>query len=573
MHGHLPQDIGVCIVVATALAYLARWARQPLLLAYIAAGVLIGPIGLGIISSAESIQALAEIGLVFLLFIVALEIDVPKLVKSGKAASAATLVQVAGSLLLAWGAALLLGYRGLPGVYLGLMAAFSSTMIVVKHLADRSELDTLPGRVILGILLAQDVLAVAVLAIQPNLGGFSAGQASPAFTLALSLGKGAALVGGAFFVGRIVLPRLLRTVATSPEILTVSGISWCFLVCWAAMQAGFSTAVGALLAGVSISQLPYTLDLVSKVRPLRDFFVTLFFVSLGMLLSVPTLRVLVAALVLSAVVIASRFLTIPPVLRMLGYDNRVGLLSAIHLSQISEFALVIVLTGVADAHAHIDSEIVSIVVLVLVITATLSTYLVTMSHPLVRRLVRWTRGTLLEDKPAKTLRQGGAAEAPIVLVGCFRVGSSLVQGLLGSSRRFKVIDFNPHLHQELLRLGVPAVYGDISHLDTLEHAGVEQAETLICSIPDDFLRGTTNRHLLAKLRKLNPTARIIVTAQSAPAALELYAEGADYVALPRLLTSERLMEVVGHIEAGDLEGIREREIEDLRRKSNALLDA
>ncbi len=573
MHSHLPQDIGICIVVATALAYLARWARQPLLLAYIAAGVLIGPIGLGIISNADSIQALAEIGLVFLLFIVALEIDVGKLVKSGKAASVATFVQVVGSVLLAWGVALLLGFRGLPGVYLGIMAAFSSTMIVVKHLADRSELDTLPGRVILGILLAQDLLAVAVLAIQPSLGGFSAAESSPIVTLGLALLKGAALVGGTILVGRFVLPRLLHAVGTSPEVLLISGISWCFLVSWAAMQAGFSSAVGALLAGVSLSNLPYTLDLVSKVRPLRDFFVTLFFVSLGMLLSVPTARVLVAALVLSVVVIAGRFITIPPVLRMLGYDNRVGVIGAIHLSQISEFALVIVLAGVSPVYRHIDSEIVSIVVLVLIITATLSTYLVQMSHSLARRLVRWTGGTLLEDAPAKAARHGGAIAAPIILVGCFRVGSSLVQALLDSSRSFKVVDFNPDVHQELLRLGIPAVYGDISHLDTLRHAGVDQAEILICSIPDDFLRGTTNRDLLAKLRKLNPTARIIVTAQSVPAAMELYAEGADYVALPRLLTAERLLEVLGRIESGDHDSLRGQELEALRKRSGAPLEA
>ncbi|HEU5179776.1 MAG TPA: cation:proton antiporter [Candidatus Polarisedimenticolia bacterium] len=573
MHSHLPQDIGICIVVATALAYLARWARQPLLLAYIAAGVLIGPIGLGIISNADSIQALAEIGLVFLLFIVALEIDVGKLVKSGKAASVATLVQVVGSVLLAWVVALLLGFRGLPGVYLGIMAAFSSTMIVVKHLADRSELDTLPGRVILAILLAQDVLAVAVLAVQPSLGGFSAGESSPIVTLGSALLKGAALVGGTILVGRLVLPRLLHSVGTSPEVLLISGISWCFLVSWVAMQAGFSTAVGALLAGVSIANLPYTLDLVSKVRPLRDFFVTLFFVSLGMLLSVPTARVLIAALVLSVVVIVGRFVTIPPVLRMLGYDNRVGVIGAIHLSQISEFALVIVLAGASPAYRHIDSEIVSIVVLVLVITATLSTYLAQMSHTLARRLMRWTGGTMLEDAPAKAARHGATEDAPIVLVGCFRIGTSLVHALLNAPRRFKVIDFNPEVHRELLRLKVPAVYGDISHLDTLEHAGVQRAEILICSIPDDFLRGTTNRELLAKLRKLNPTARIIVTAQSAPAALQLYAEGADYVAVPRFLTSDRLLDVLGRIESGDLDALRAQELEALKGRPGGPLGA
>jgi Kef-type K+ transport system membrane component KefB/Trk K+ transport system NAD-binding subunit len=572
MHSHLPQDIGLCIVVATALAFLARWARQPLLLAYIAAGVVIGPIGLGLISDAGSIQALAEIGLVFLLFIVALEIDVRKLVESGRAAAIATVVQVTGCVLLAWGAALLLGFRGLPGLYLGVMAAFSSTMIVVKHLADRSELDTLPGRVILGILLAQDVLAVAALAIQPNLGGFSQGQSSPFLTLLFSLLKGVGLVGGAILAGRKILPLLLRSVATSPEILMVSGISWCFLVSWVALAAGFSSAVGALLAGVSVSNLPYTLDWVSKVRSLRDFFVTLFFVSLGMLLSVPTPRVLVAAVVLSAVVVAGRFLTVPWILRTLGYDNRVGLIGAIHLSQISEFALVIVLIGVSDAYRHIDSEIVSIVVLVLVITATLSTYMVQMSHPLVRKLVRWTRGTMLEDPPARA-DHGGGGDASIVLVGCFRVGTSLVQGLLESSRKFKVVDFNPEVHQELLRLGVPCIYGDISHLDTLEHAGVEHADVLVCSIPDDFLRGTSNRQLLTKLRKLNPTARIIVTAESARAALDLYAAGADYVTVPRITTAERLLEVLARIESGDLEAVRDQELEVLERQGKATLGA
>jgi Kef-type K+ transport system membrane component KefB/Trk K+ transport system NAD-binding subunit len=573
MHSYLPQDIGLCIVVATALAYLARWARQPLLLAYIAAGVLIGPVGFGFISDAASIQALAEIGLVFLLFIVALEIDVRKLAESGWVALAATLVQVSGSVLLAWGAARLLGYQGLPAIYLGVVAAFSSTMIVVKHLADRSELGTLPGRVILAILLVQDVLAVVALAVQPNLGGASGAQSSLALALSLALMKGVALVGGVLLAGRFALPILLRSVALSPEIVMVSGVSWCFLVCWVAMAAGFSSAVGALLAGVSISSLPYSIDLVAKLRSLRDFFVTLFFVSLGMLLPIPTTRVVVASLVLAAVVVAGRFLTIPVVLRILGYDNRVGLLGAVYLSQISELALVIVLIGVSGPYQHIGPEIVSITVMVLVVTATASTYLVQMSHPLVRMAVRWMGGTILDDPQSKATRRHGKEDAPIVLVGCFRVGASLVQGLLDSSRSFKVIDFSPRINQEMERLGVPCVYGDISHLDTLEHAGVEHAEVLISSIPDDFLRGTSNQRLLTKLRKLNPSAKIIVTADSAPAALELYAAGADYVAVPRTLAADRLLEVLASIEAGDLENLRGREMADLQRQSGSPLSA
>jgi len=259
-------------------------------------------------------------------------------------------------------------------------------------------------------------------------------------------------------------------------------------------------------------------------------------------------------------VVVSRFLTVPVVLRLLRYDNRVGLIGAIHLSQISEFALVIMLVGVSDRYRHISTEIVSIVVMVLVATATLSTYLVLFSHGIVRGIVRGLGGTVLGDPQAEVVGRDAAAAAPIVLVGLFRTGSSLVRGLLDSGRAFRVIDFNPRAHRELQRLGVPCIYGDISHLDTLEHAGVEHAEMLISSIPDDFLRGTSNRALMTTLRRLNPTARIVVTAGSAGEALEFYREGADHVLVPSIVAADRLLGVLDDVDAGGLDALREREI-------------
>src|SRR5262245_1117423 len=252
MHANLLYDIGLSIVAATVLAYVARMARQPLLLAYIAAGVLIGPVGLGWIHDRDSIQTLAELGLAFLLFIVGLEIDLKKLIASGKVAAVTTVVQVAGGAVLGWGVARLLGFVGLAAAYIGAAVAFSSTMIVVKLLSDRSELDTAAGRVTLGILLLQDVLAIIVLAVQPNLGG-GAGGDSALLKMGLSALKGIGLVAGTLAVSRWVLPLLLKSVAKFPEILLVTAISWCFLVCYAAIKADFSSAMGALIAGVSIS--------------------------------------------------------------------------------------------------------------------------------------------------------------------------------------------------------------------------------------------------------------------------------------------------------------------------------
>lgn len=554
------QDIGVCIVAATLLAYVARMLRQPLLLAYIAAGVLIGPMGFKLITAQRATEKLAELGLAFLLFIVGLEIDVKKLIASGKVASITTLVQVAGSAALGYAMALALGYSGLPAIYLGVAIAFSSTMIVVKLLADRSELDTLPGHLTLSILLFQDVFAIVVLAVQPELGGSETG-ASPAMTVALSGLRGLGLVAGTMAISRWVLPPVFKSVSTAPEVLLLSAISWCFVVCWAAEHAHFSIAMGALIAGVSMASFPYALDVVAKLQTLRDFFVTLFFVSLGMLITPPTQAIIVATLALSLATIVTRLVTVIPVVRALGYDLRVGLLSALHVGQVSEFALVIALTGASVKYKHIDKDIVSIIVLTLVVTSTVSTYLIQYSHEIAARLVKLApESTPGAGPPGGGAGHGHGPSAPLVLVGCFRNASSLVHELRAAGRDFAVIDFNPAAHAALEKLGVKCTYGDIGYLDTLHHAGVPAARILIASVPDDFLRGTDNKRMLGLLRRVNPTARIVVAADRIALARELYEAGADYVLVPRILAAEKLHDVIQSIEAADWPTRRAQEI-------------
>ena len=567
MHAHILADLGLCIVSATVMSYLARLLRQPTLLAYIAAGVAIGPLGLGWIKEFDVIQQLAELGLAFLLFIVGLEIDVKKLAAAGKTAVATTGVQVLGSGLLCWGAALALGYGGLHAGYLGAALAFSSTMIVVKLLSDRSELDTAPGTITLSVLLLQDVAAIAVLAVQPHLGGaaasaHAAGGPSPLVTIGLALGKGLGLLVATLVVSRFVLPHLFRWVAKSPEVVLLSAVSWCFLVCYGAMQAELSVAMGALLAGASISTFPYTIEVVARIQTLRDFFSTLFFVSLGLLISRPTGGMLLATLALTVVVVLSRPITILPTLRALGWDNRTGLVSSLHLAQASEFAVVIALVGLA--RGHIDRDLVSLIVMTLVLTSTLSTYLIGSSHALAQRFMKGADDTVLADKHQReTRRQKRLHGAPLVLVGCFRVGSSLVGDLLACGKQFSVIDFSPAIHKGLTEMGVTATYGDISQLETLQHAGVAEAKMLVASIPDDFLRGTDNPKMLAALRKLNPSAKIVVASDSIAGALALYRAGADFVLVPRVLSARRLREVIEAEEKGELEAVRAAEIEAL----------
>jgi Kef-type K+ transport system membrane component KefB/CheY-like chemotaxis protein len=547
MHTGLLQDIGLCIVAATALAFVARLLRQPLLLGYIAAGIVIGPhIGLGWVHDEESISLLSELGLALLMFIVGLEIELPKLLVAGKPAAITTAVQVTIGAVLGWLAAVLLGYGGLAAAYLAAAAALSSTMIVIKLLSDRGELDTLPGKVTLGILLLQDVVAILIQVLQPSIG-----QDLPISRILLIIVRAAALVASSIVFSRYFLPFLFRWVATSPELLVLSAVSWCLFICFLALMLDFSLAMGALLAGVSISAFPYSLDVIAKIRGLRDFFVTLFFVALGMQLRRPDGAIIAHAFVLSTVVIASRFLSIWPTLRLLRYGHRVGLLSSIHLSQTSEFSLVIAVTGLLLHPDVVTERLFSLMVIVLIITATASTYLIQLSHPIARLLTPRSAGPLADGASGGHERRGAAAD--IVLVGCFRVGNALVPRLHAAGRDFAVIDFNPELHARLRAMGIRCMYGDISHFDTLEHAGVDHARVLVCSISDDFLRGTDNLTLLRSLRKLNPTAVIIVTAESIEKARQFYAQGADYVLTPPLTAADDLLEAIEDGLAGRLD--------------------
>ena len=564
-HDSILVDIGVAILAATVLAYVARLLRQPLLLAYIGAGLLIGPPGFGVVHNDEVIGELSELGLAFLMFIVGLEIDLKKLAASGRVAAPVAVGQVALCALIAYGAVRGLGFSGLPALYLGVASAFSSTMIVVKLLSDKSELDTVDGRLTLGILLVQDVLAIVVLALQPNL------QHPSLAPISVSLVAGVALVGGALAAARFVLAPLLHWAAKSPEIVLISAVSWCLLLGYCAVQAQFSIAMGALVAGVTLSALPYTPDVVAKIRGLRDFFVTLFFVALGMQLQLGAPQVVLSALVLSAVVVVSRFLTVAPMLYAAGYGPRIGVLVSLALAQAGEFALVIVSIGLALG--HIDREVTSIMALTLVITSTLSTYMVLANQRLAERGAALLERLGLGGRGLTQPADEGAATLPeVVLLGFHRTASSMLhQTRYGhDGRPLLVVDFSPEVYDKLRAMNVAVVYGDISHLDTLEHVGVEHARIVLSTVSDDFLRGTDNGALLRGVRRISPDARVIVCAETFEQARRMYAAGADYVVLPRVETARAFLEVLDAVENGALDDLRARALADLAERDEVL---
>jgi Kef-type K+ transport system membrane component KefB len=545
----LLSTIGICIAAAALLALVSWRFQQPLILAYLLTGVIIGPRVLNYVGDPASISAVAEIGLILLLFIIGLEIDLKKLASAGAPVLLTGALQVPICIALGLGFFYALGFRSHKGdyalLYLATTMSLSSTLVVVKLLYDKFEIDTLPGRITLGVLVIQDLWAVAMLAVQPNL-------VSPTLLpLALSLLKGAALVLTGLVVAKNLLPHLFRAVAKAPELVLVSALAWCFFLAAIASLIGLSREMGALIAGISLSTFPYSLDVIAKATSIRDFFVTLFFVALGMQIPVPNLRVVLLALAASAFLILSRLIVVPPILYALRLGHRTSLIPAINLANISEFSIVIASLGLV--RQQIMPEVLTIVILTFAITSVVSTYMINSNHAVQQRLASALRRIGLRDLDTASIAAEEASDRPhsVVFLGFFRDASSILyefeRGAAqagGKGRDFlshvMVIDFNPRVIQELRKRGIACTYGDIAHVDTLHHAGIEEAELVVCSITDDILRGTTNLRLMRNIRRLNQNTKVVVTSEHVKQALELYEEGADFVYMPRLHSAKEI---------------------------------
>lgn len=555
MH-ELIRDITLCILFAWMLGLLAHFSRQPLILAYLIAGFCIGPFGAGWVKSQESISVISELGLIFMLFMIGLEIDLKKIVRAGKVILFAAGGQLLGGCLLGVlffaGAGLSLGGGHFDAVYLCVACALSSTVIIVKVLYEKRELDTLPGRITLGVLVLQDIFAILFLAVQPSLADL---QAS---VILLSIGRVAVLVAAALLVSRYALPRLFHQIARRPELILLGALAWCFLVAETAERLSLSREMGALIAGVSLSTFPYALDVTAKVTTLRDFFITLFFVALGMTIPVPGLSVIGLALIIAAFTVVSRLVTTFTPLYLMKQGLRASLLPALNLAQISEFSLVVIQTGVADH--HIAAETANAASFAFVVLAVLSTFVMTRSD----EITRWAIGPLkrigLRDLDhgnghAEEDHGGGHGEARrIVILGFFRAASALLAEIERQApvllEQITVVDFNPNVYQTLLSRGLHVIYGDISSADTLLHAGVGKSEMIILSVPDSLLKGASNEKLVRHVRSLNPTALIVATADLLADVGELYEAGASYVTVTRLSDAHELFTVIEAAQAG-----------------------
>jgi len=581
----LVHDIGFSLLLAGLLAVLFNRFAIPSIAAFLVAGVVAGPIGGHIVTSPENIHTIAQLGLVLLLFVIGLELDLRKVMASGRTIMLSGALQFPLCVAFGFLAAQPLIYFGIGGsmlgpggggiyapLYIGFIVASSSTLLVVKLFQESFQMDTLAGRVSLGLLIFQDIWAIVVIAVQPN---FDNPQVGPILVSFLGIAIVALL---AALLAKHVLPIAFRWIAKVPELLLVAAIGWCFgivfmggsldalamLLFGGEPHLAVGPGMSALIAGAAIASLPYSTDVVGKVGVVKDFFITLFFVGLGMSIPLPqSAAVLWLALGLSLLVVVARYVVFFPLLYWTGLDRRNAMVSSTRLAQVSEFGLVIAYAGLSLG--HISPGLNSVIIFAFVLTALITPFLFTRADLVHERLGPWLDRLGFREPESETALEQESYS--LALLGFHRLASSLLHEILRSqpelAKRVLVVDFNVQLHPAIEHLGPTVRYGDLRNPETLHHAGVAKAQVVIVTVPDDLLKGTSNRKIVEAVRHINPGATIIASAIELCEAGPVYEAGADYVYLPRVDSAQALLPALRHALDGSLQQYRKhREIRD-----------
>jgi Kef-type K+ transport system membrane component KefB len=549
-------DIGIIIIIATLFAFIIRLFKQPLIPAYILTGLILGPI-LGLITDLKTITLLSEIGIAFLLFIVGLEIDLKSLKNVAVISSIGGLIRILLLFTFGFIISMLFGFVYIEALYVGLILAFSSTMIVAKLLSDKNELDTLHGRIIIGMLLMEDFIVILALAVLSN--GTLAFL--PVF---YSLFKAMMLLLFAFFIAKYIFPFMFKISAKSQELLFLMSITACFFFALIASYLNLSIIIGAFIAGVALGNLPYNLEIIGKITPLKDFFATIFFVSLGLELSFKSLTNIIKPLLFFVIfiIILKPFLTMF-ISSFFGYKKRPSFLTSISLAQISEFSLILVSQGFLLG--HVSQDVFSLTVLLAIITIIITSYLINFEYkiynllsPFLSIFEKLNQSNLeYEYLPKKTKYE-------VILCGFNRMGYSIFRTMKKLRKKLFVVDFNPEVIRKLIDMRIPCLYGDISDIEILNRLDFKNAEMVISTIADKH----DNLLLIKKVKEKTSKAVIFVTANQPKEALDLYDTGADYVILPHLIGGDHVSLLIEDFKMniGKLLYAKKHHIKELRRR-------
>jgi Kef-type K+ transport system membrane component KefB len=509
--------------LAAVVGFVANRLRQPLIVAFIAVGIMVGPSALGWVEDAEPLELLAEIGIAVLLFLVGLKLDLHLIRTTGPVALVTGLGQVLFTSAVGFLLALALGMDTTMALYVAIALTFSSTIIIVKLLSDKREIDELHGRIAIGFLIVQDIVVVLVMIALTAFGGEN--DEGLATELAFVALRAAAFLTVLAILMKWVLPKVLHLVARSQELLLVSAIAWAVAVAAAGDWLEFSTEVGAFVAGFALASTPFREAIGARLAPLRDFLLLFFFIELGSQLDLAEIGGQIpAAVVLSAFVLIGNPLIVLVIMGLMGYPRRVSFLAGLTVAQISEFSLILITLGLQLG--HVDSETVGLVTLVGLITIGLSTYLILYSHPIYDRLAP-ALAIFERAHPTKSDDAPEPGPVDVIVYGLGRYGQHVVGHLTAAGLHVLAVDWDPYAdHDDKQRLDV--VYGDAEDGEFPGTLPLARARWVVSTIP----RVDTSRQLVSALDRWGFRGQVALTAHTEADAERLSDLGAAAVLRP-----------------------------------------
>lgn len=528
-------ELSVIIIATTLVAGLAKLLKQPMIIAYIAAGLLLSPQAFNVVTAHDTIGAFSQFGISFLLFMVGLNLS-PRIIKAvGKISVITGLGQILFTSVISFLITLLLGFSIIESVYIAIALTFSSTIVIMKLLSDKKDLDTLYGKIAIGFLIVQDIVAMFILIFITSL----AESGNIAFVVFQSMLKVTGSIALTLFIGYYILPKILEKIANNIEFVILFSIAWCLALASALHYIGLSIEIGALLAGVSLSISPYRHEIATRIRPLRDFFLLMFFVFLGTKMEFANFSAYwIPITVLSLFVLIGNPLIVMSLMGYSHYTKRTGFLAGLTVAQISEFSLIIVALGIKMG--HITPDILSVVAVTGLITIGGSTYFIIYGRKIYKKLSRYLSVFERKGKKIDEHTGVGTSKYDCVLLGYNHIGANLAKTLKKLKRKFIVVDHDPEIINDLIDQQIPCLYEDVEDGAVFEKINLDKIKLIVSSIKNLDI----NLPLIKQIRSANKKCILIVVSERIEDAIECYEAGANYVIVPNELGGHHITTLI-----------------------------
>jgi len=525
-------ELSMIIAITVLIAGLMRVLKQPLIIGYILAGIIVSPYFLDIVQSIETIKVFSQIGVALLLFIVGLSLS-PKVIKEvGKISLITGIGQIIFTSFFGFLIAKLLGFSTIVSFYIAIALTFSSTIIIMKLLSDKKDLEKLYGKISIGFLLVQDIFVIVLLMVISSFSG-ELSLSSLSFADVLI---GILMLLGFVLISIYVLPRSSAFFAKSQEFLFLFSIGWGLGLTALFHSVGLSMEIGALVAGISLSMSPFHYEISSKMRPLRDFFIILFFILLGSQMVFGNFtELIIPAMIFSLFILIGNPLIVMILMGFMGYKKKTGFQAGFTVAQISEFSLILIALGVSVG--HLSGEILSLVTIVGLITISGSTYLIMYSNRLYPYFSKYL--SVFERKKINE-NEHQNKDCEIVLFGYNRIGYDLLKSFKKLKKKYLVVDYNPETIQKLTKKNIKCRYGDVDDSEFIDELNLARTKMIVSTIPEF----ETNLLLINKTRQVNKDAIILVMSHSVEEAGLLYREGATYVIMPHFLGGSHVSKMI-----------------------------